>query len=49
MLAFLAKMLSAAAPPVPPLNEALPSLLAPGLKTSLAVHIAVHHVTCPLT
>ena len=42
-LSFLAKMLTAAAPPVPPLNVALPSLLAPGLKTSLAVREGFQH------
>ena len=35
-------MLAAAVPPVPPLDEALPLLLAPGLRTSLAVHSAVY-------
>ena len=47
-LSFLAKLLAGASPPVPPLDEALPSLLAPGLKTSLAVRSAVHMV-CPPT
>lgn len=36
-LAFLARMLVMSAPPVPPLADELPSLLAPSLKTSLAV------------
>lgn len=40
-LAFLARMLVTATPPVPPLADELPALLAPGLKTSLAVRAHV--------
>jgi hypothetical protein len=47
-LGFLAKLLATAQPPVPPLADALPSLLAPGLKTSLAVRFAVFVIRTPL-